>query len=66
MWNENVISVKEEAWMTEMLEDGEEEEDEQVFTMEELNVLTKLYEEEMAPTQEELDWMLLTEIKVER
>ena len=38
----------------------------QAFTLVELDELIKLHEEEMAPTGEELDWMLRTEIKMER
>ena len=66
MWNEEVYTRNKTAEISMILEDEESEEEEQELTLEEMNVLTSLHEEEMAPTQEQMDWMLLTEIKKER
>ena len=53
-------------WNKNQQEDEEWKEEESELTLEELNVLTQLYEEDMAPSQEESDWMLLIEIKKDR
>ena len=48
-----------------MMED-EEGKEEEGLTLEEINELTKLHDEAMAPNEEEEDWMMLITIKKER